>query len=137
MEDTFKVADRLIVMRNGRDVGERLVTKTDEKEVMIDLIDYNKKVERIKELAAFGANYFCLHRPSDISLEKELIIPERNKLPKNCKIAVAGGIGLDNIEEVIKYKPEIVIIGSAITESVSPCLMLKKIKERIKKGINN
>jgi len=33
MEDTFKVADRLIVMRNGRDVGERLVTKTDEKEV--------------------------------------------------------------------------------------------------------
>ena len=33
MEDTFTVADRLLVMRNGRDVGERLVTKTDEKEV--------------------------------------------------------------------------------------------------------
>lgn len=33
MEDTFSVADRLIVMRNGRDVGERLVTKTGEKKV--------------------------------------------------------------------------------------------------------
>lgn len=92
-------------------------------------------MERIKELAAFGANYFCLHKPSYISLEKELIIPKRNKLSKNCKIAVAGGIGLNNIEEVIKYKPEIVIIGSAITESVSPCLILKKIKEHIEKEL--
>jgi len=123
---------------NNRTVINALeVAKRYQKEIMIDLIDCNKKVERIKELAAFGANYFCLHRPSDISLEKELIIPERNKLPKNCKIAVAGGISLDNIEEVTKHKPEIVIIGSAITESVSPCLVLKKIKEYIKKGINN
>jgi len=33
MKDTFSVADRLIVMRNGRDVEERLVNKTDEKEL--------------------------------------------------------------------------------------------------------
>ncbi len=31
MEDTFTVADRLIVMRNGRDVGGRLVNKMNEK----------------------------------------------------------------------------------------------------------
>ena len=52
-------------------------------------------------------------------------------------LSLEKGIGLDNIEEVIKHKPEIVIIGSAITESVSPCLVLKKIKEYIKKGINS
>jgi len=39
------------------------VAKRHQKEVMIDLINCNKKVQRIKELAAIGANYFCLHRP--------------------------------------------------------------------------
>ena len=113
------------------------VAKRHQKEVMIDLINCNKKVQRIKELAAIGANYFCLHRPSDVSLEKKLFIPERDKLPGNCKIAVAGSIGLDNIDEIVKYKPEIVIVGSAITENANPGSILKKIKEYINKGIDN
>lgn len=33
MEDTFAVADRVLVMRNACNVGEKLISKTDEKEV--------------------------------------------------------------------------------------------------------
>jgi len=33
IEDTFSVADRLLVMRNGRNVGERLISRTNENEV--------------------------------------------------------------------------------------------------------
>ena len=43
MEDTFAVADRLLVMRNGRNVGERLVTKTDEKDIFALIMGLNVK----------------------------------------------------------------------------------------------
>lgn len=43
MEDTFTVTDRLIVMQNGRDVGERLVTKTDEKDIFALIMGLNIK----------------------------------------------------------------------------------------------
>jgi len=43
MEDTFSVADRLLVMRNGRNVGERLVSKTGEKEVFALIMGLNVK----------------------------------------------------------------------------------------------
>lgn len=118
---------------NDQTINKALdMAKRYQKEVMIDLIDCSRKVQRIKELVAIGANFFCLHRPSDISLKKKLLFPERDKIPGNCKIAVAGGIGLSNIDEVVEYKPEVVIIGSAVTESADPRSVLTKIKNVVK-----
>lgn len=44
----------------------------------------------------------------------------RNKLQKNQKIMVDGGINENNIQKIIEYKPDFIILGSAIYNSENP-----------------
>ena len=52
-----------------------------------------------------------------------------SKIMDSKKIAIAGGINLETIEEIAKYKPGIIIVGGAITNAKDPVAVAKKMKE--------
>ena len=53
---------------------------------------------------------------------------------KKAKIAVAGGISSKTIDKYVALKPDIIIVGSAITRAADPVEEARLIKEAIKKS---
>ncbi|UZE93734.1 MAG: orotidine 5'-phosphate decarboxylase [Candidatus Pacearchaeota archaeon] len=111
------------------------------KQVMLDTIGLNKKeiLIKLKQLKKRPL-YICLHRAIDEKLHKSITnllacIKDIKRLTKNkVKIAVAGSIN-DKIARQImalKEKPDIVIVGSAITKAKNPEIIARKIKEILK-----
>ncbi|MDF2524692.1 MAG: D-arabino-3-hexulose 6-phosphate formaldehyde lyase [Clostridiales bacterium] len=88
------------------------------KEVMADMISVADVEARAKQLDAMGVNYICVHTGVDMQKHGKTPMEDLGKLTaclKNSKAAVAGGIGLDSIADVVKYSPEIVISGKGVT----------------------
>jgi 3-hexulose-6-phosphate synthase len=50
----------------------------------------------------------------------------------NLEVAVAGGINLDSLPEIIKKSPDTVIVGSAITKAENSKDVAEKMKGMIK-----
>lgn len=73
---------------------------------------------RAKELDALGVDYICVHTGYDLqavgknSFEDLATI---KRVVKNTKTAVAGGIKLETLPEVIEQHPDLVIVGGGIT----------------------
>lgn len=92
-------------------------------------------VKRAKQLLKLGVDYIELHTGIDLQRQGKSPLNDLIKLSKaipNRKIAVAGGIGLRDIDKVVKYKPEIVVVGGAITKSKHPKKIAEVLKEKIK-----
>lgn len=88
------------------------------KEYMIDLLEVSdEKLELLKK--EFPEAIFCVHLPSDDQGRGlEILVKSMcEKLQGIKKIAVAGGVRLDNIELMKKYGIEIVIVGGAISKA--------------------
>jgi 3-hexulose-6-phosphate synthase len=95
------------------------VAATYNKEVMIDLLQVNE--QQFKEISTFTKAIFCQHLSKDLQ-ESASEISLGNPLYKNEELtyAVAGGISADSFSTILVMKPEVVIIGSAITQSANP-----------------
>jgi ribulose-phosphate 3-epimerase len=76
----------------------------------------------------FGGQKFI---PSALDKIKTLrsMINEKNL---NIDIQVDGGIGLDNIAEVVSCGANVLVAGSAIFNSPDPALAIKKMKEAVR-----
>jgi ribulose-phosphate 3-epimerase len=76
----------------------------------------------------FGGQKFI---PSALDKIKTLrsMINERNL---NIDIQVDGGIGLDNIAEVVSCGANVLVAGSAIFNAPDPALAIKKMKEAVR-----
>ena len=88
------------------------------KYVMADMICVKDVEKRAAEIDTLGVDYICVHTAFDIQSTgknplDELILV--SKVVKNAKTAIAGGVKLETLGEVVKYQPEIVIVGSGIT----------------------
>ncbi|MDC3418210.1 3-hexulose-6-phosphate synthase [Aquibacillus salsiterrae] len=88
------------------------------KKILVDLIAVKDIESRAKELDEFGVDYICVHTGYDLqavgknSFEDLLTI---KGVVKNSKTAIAGGIKLETLPEVIKAQPDLVIVGGGIT----------------------
>ena len=104
------------------------------KQVMVDMMQVADPVQRARALLAMGCHYLCVHTAYDLkeSGGSPLAALEalRRALP-TARLAVAGGIGLDTIEAVAALKPEIVVVGSAITGASDPAGAAQAIRERM------
>ena len=89
-----------------------------QKEYMIDLLEVpDDKLEILKK--EFPEAIFCVHLPSDdqgVGLE-ELVKHMCMKLTGVEKIAVAGGVKLENIDLMKRYGIDTVIVGGAISKA--------------------
>ncbi|MFV9511339.1 3-hexulose-6-phosphate synthase [Tepidibacillus sp. LV47] len=109
------------------------IAKRFNKRIMIDLLGVKDK-KRIQELKALGVDLVSLHIGKDM---QETISFEKDRFQlveglSGIEIAVAGGLDLKNIPMIIKNnRPNILIVGSAITKAERPNEIASKIKELI------
>ncbi|TXK80601.1 3-hexulose-6-phosphate synthase [Paenibacillus sp. N3.4] len=88
------------------------------RQILVDMISVKNLEERAREIDAFGVDYICVHTGYDLqavgksSFEDLLTI---KRVVKNAKTAVAGGIKLSTLPEVIQAQPDLVIVGGGIT----------------------
>ena len=107
------------------------------KQILVDMMGMPEEqiAERGAEIDAMKPDYICIHRAvsvaSSSSPEKPLQLLRSSV--KYAKIAVAGGINLDTLPQVVASKPDLVIIGSAIANSQNPVAVAKEMR-RIMEG---
>ena len=88
------------------------------RQILVDMIALHDVPARAMEIEPFGADFICVHTAADVQGSGNNPLKELqmiNSAVKKTKIAVAGGIKLNTLPEVIKYNPAIVIVGSGIT----------------------
>ncbi len=106
--------------------------------LVVDMLGVRNFYERVKELDDMGMHYLSVHTPADLQALHHTPFEHlkiASQLVHNSKLSVAGGIGPDNVYEVLPYRPEIIISGSALTVSenrVENAKVLKKIVEKYK-----
>jgi len=104
------------------------------KQILADMIAVKDIATRAKELDEFGVDYICVHTGYDLqavgknSFEDLATI---KSVVKNAKTAIAGGIKLETLPEVIKEKPELVIVGGGITSKEDKKAAAVEMKELI------
>lgn len=88
--------------------------------LVADMLGCRNFYERVKELDAMGVQYISVHTPADLQALNHTPFEHlkiARMLVKKAKLTVAGGIGPDNVDQVLPYKPEIIIAGSSLTSS--------------------
>jgi len=111
--------------------------KKQQKKILVDMIGVKDIEGRAKELDAFGVDYICVHTGYDLqavgknSFEDLMTI---KRVVKNAKVAVAGGIKLSTLPEVIKAQPDLVIVGGGITGQEDKQAAAAEMQKLIKQG---
>jgi len=102
--------------------------------LMVDMLQVPDLLTRTRELIALGCQLFCIHTAYDLHTAGATPFADlsqlRHALPQTA-LAVAGGIGPHNLSHVLPLRPEIVIVGSAITQAANPRQAAITIREQI------
>ncbi|WP_150269823.1 3-hexulose-6-phosphate synthase [Paenibacillus tepidiphilus] len=88
------------------------------KQILIDMINVKNLEQRTREVDALGVDYICVHTGYDLQAEGENSFEQLRVIKsvvKNAKTAVAGGIKLETLPEVIAASPDLIIVGGGIT----------------------
>lgn len=105
------------------------------KKVMVDMIAVKDLETRTAELDTMGVDYICVHTAFDIQATgknplDELIVV--NKIVKNAKSAVAGGVKLATIDAIVSEGAGIIVVGGAICNAQDRATMAKEMKLHLK-----
>ncbi|MGG4386138.1 3-hexulose-6-phosphate synthase [Priestia megaterium] len=87
-------------------------------QILVDMINVKNLEQRAKEVDALGVDYICVHTGYDLQAEGETPFEQLQtikRVVKNAKTAVAGGIKLNTLPEVVQSQPDLVIVGGGIT----------------------
>ncbi|TFE00572.1 3-hexulose-6-phosphate synthase [Jeotgalibacillus salarius] len=107
------------------------------KQILVDMIAVKDIATRAKELDELGVDYICVHTGYDLQAAGQNSFEDLatiKSVVKNAKTAVAGGIKLDTLPEVIKAQPDLVIVGGGITGEDDKQAAAAKMKELITQG---
>jgi 3-hexulose-6-phosphate synthase len=133
-------ADIITVLGAAEDItikGAVEEAKKRGKKILVDMIGVKNLEERAKEVDAFGVDYICVHTGYDLqavgknSLEDLLTI---KRVVKHAKTAIAGGIKLETLPEVVKAQPDLVIVGGGITGQADKKAVAAEMKKMITQG---
>lgn len=107
------------------------------KQILVDMIAVKNLAERTAQIDAFGVDYICVHTGYDLQAEGQNSFEDLRTIKsvvKNAKVAVAGGIKLATLPEVIAVKPDLVIVGGGITGQVDLAAAAAEMQKLIKQG---
>ncbi|MGU3471847.1 3-hexulose-6-phosphate synthase [Paenibacillus sp. D51F] len=107
------------------------------KKILIDMIAVKNLEQRAKEVDALGVDYICVHTGYDLQAVGQNSFDDLQtikRVVKNAKTAVAGGIKLDTLPEVVKAQPDLVIVGGGITGQADKKAAAAAMRELIKQG---
>jgi 3-hexulose-6-phosphate synthase len=103
--------------------------------ILIDMINVKDIEQRAKEVDELGVDYICVHTGYDLQAAGENSFEQLRtikRVVKNAKTAVAGGIKLETLPEVIQAKPDLVIVGGGITGKEDKKSVAKQMQKLIK-----
>lgn len=104
------------------------------KELLVDMIAVQDLEKRAKELDEMGADYIAVHTGYDLQAQGVSPLDSLRKVKgviRNSKIAIAGGIKPETIEEVAAESPDLVIVGGGIANADDPVEAAKQCKAAI------
>ncbi len=105
--------------------------------VVVDTITESGKPELLAQQMQFPPSfaYVAIHSPTDARLAGNTSTSHIEAVgeiqSKGFRVSLAGGIGPATLEAAITAGPEILVIGSAITESPNPQEVAAWIRERL------
>lgn len=105
------------------------------KKVMVDMIEVKDLAARTQEIDNLGVDYICVHTAFDVQATGKDPLDELkivNKVIKNAKSAVAGGVKLNTIDAIVEEGAEIIVAGGAICNAQDRAQMAKDMKSRLK-----
>lgn len=114
------------------------VAEKHNKRVMVDLLGVKNKT-RVEELKALNVDLVSLHVGKDMQQNAQLQVDMFNLVKgiEDLEVAIAGGINLDSLDEVMAKGPNVLIVGSTITSAANPGDIAKQMKGMIKRFENN
>lgn len=103
------------------------------KKIMIDLLGITEP-KRIAELTELGVNLVSLHFGKDMQQEGELQTDlfQLTKDYSQLEVAVAGGINLKSLPDLLIHNPDTIIVGSAITQAENKADIARLMKGMMK-----
>ncbi|MBD7970745.1 3-hexulose-6-phosphate synthase [Paenibacillus gallinarum] len=107
------------------------------KEILVDMINVKNIEQRAKEIDALGVDYICVHTGYDLQAVGQNSFEDLQTIKRavtNAKTAVAGGIKLETLPEVIKAGPDLVIVGGGITTQDDKKAVAAEMQKLIKQG---
>ncbi|MGR3207501.1 3-hexulose-6-phosphate synthase [Bacillus glycinifermentans] len=133
-------ADIITILGAAEDMSIRGAVeeaKAQGKEILVDMIGVKDIKARAKELDEFGVDYICVHTGYDLqaigqnSFEDLMTI---KNVVKNSKTAIAGGIKLDTLPEVVKLNPDLIIVGGGIANQDHKAAAAAEMKQMIQQS---
>lgn len=108
------------------------------KQILADLIAVKDVKSRAKELDELGVDYICVHTGYDLQAVGQDSLEDLRTIKsvvKNAKTAIAGGIKLETLPEVIEAQPDLVIVGGGITSKDDKKAAAAEIQQLIKEAV--
>ncbi|SFE44083.1 3-hexulose-6-phosphate synthase [Paenibacillus algorifonticola] len=105
--------------------------------IMVDMINVKNIETRAAEIDALGVDYICVHSGYDHQAEGKNSFEELaaiKRVVKQAKTAIAGGIKIDTLQEVISAKPDLVIVGGGITGAENKSATASQMQQWIKQA---
>lgn len=103
------------------------------KGVMVDLMNVGDKLQRAQEVKALGANYVLVHCGLDEQSLGKTPLSELKRIKENLdiKVAVAGGINLNTIDDYINAGADIIIVGNALVKDSDRRNIVKQMRDKL------
>jgi 3-hexulose-6-phosphate synthase len=108
------------------------------KQILVDMIAVKNLAERAKEVDAMGVDYICVHTGYDLQAVGQNPFEDLKTIKgvvKNAKTAVAGGIKLETLAEVLDVQPDLVIVGGGIAGQEDKKAAAAKMQEMMKTSV--
>lgn len=109
------------------------VSREKQRDIMVDLLEVSD--DRISKLRLLKDAIYCIHTPTDAtridSTLEDLVSRFNQKYPQIQRIAVAGGVSLEQLPALRKLPIEICIVGGAITRVTDPATVAGAFYKRI------
>ena len=105
------------------------------KKILIDLIAVKDIAKRAAEVDQMGVDYICVHTGYDLQAKGQNSFKDLETIKavvKNAKTAIAGGIKLETLPEVIKSNPDLVIVGGGIANAADKKAVAAEVNKLVK-----
>ncbi|MNX08877.1 3-hexulose-6-phosphate synthase [compost metagenome] len=107
------------------------------RQILIDMINVSDIAKRAEEVDKLGVDYICVHTGYDLQAVGKSSFEDLRTIKsvvKQAKTAVAGGIKLSTLPEVIQAQPDLIIVGGGITGEADKKATAAEMKQLISQG---